>query len=33
MILTAEGQQMEYGLRLPGFVKNPAREKSHQHHF
>lgn len=32
MILTAEGRQMEYGLRLPGFVKNPARGKSHQHH-
>lgn len=32
MILTAEGRQMEYGLRLPGFVKNPARGKPHQHH-
>jgi uncharacterized protein (DUF58 family) len=32
MILTAEGRQMEYGLRLPGFVRNPARGKSHQHH-
>lgn len=32
MILTAEGRQMEYGLRLPGFMKNPARGKSHQQH-
>jgi uncharacterized protein (DUF58 family) len=32
MILAAEGQQMEYGLKLPGFMKNPARGKSHQHH-
>ncbi len=32
MILTAEGRQMEYGLRLPGFMKSPTRGKSHQHH-
>jgi uncharacterized protein (DUF58 family) len=32
MILAAESRQMEYGLRLPGFVKNPGRGKSHQHH-
>jgi uncharacterized protein (DUF58 family) len=32
MILFAHQQQMEYGLRLPGFVKNPARGDSHKHH-
>jgi len=32
MILRADRQQMEYGLRLPGFIKNPARGESHQHH-
>ena len=30
-ILWADRQQMEYGLKLPGFVKNPARGKPHQH--
>ena len=30
-ILWADRRQMEYGLRLPGFVKNPARGKAHQH--
>ena len=32
MILFAHRQQMEYGLRLPGFVRNPAWGDSHQHH-
>ncbi|MCP3945166.1 MAG: DUF58 domain-containing protein [Desulfobacteraceae bacterium] len=31
MILMAERQQMEYGLRLPGIIKNPARGESHHH--
>ncbi len=32
MILVADRRQIEYGLRLPGFIKNPARGESHQHH-
>jgi uncharacterized protein (DUF58 family) len=32
MILTADRQRMEYGLKLPGFIKPPANGGSHQHH-